>query len=60
VSGGKEDPARVEALERVLRVAGTIPGAPDVVEIDGGRLFFPDEGATDFSTALRRHWDSHP
>jgi pimeloyl-ACP methyl ester carboxylesterase len=38
----------------------TIPGATDVVEIDGGRLFFPDERATEFTAALRRHWDSHP
>jgi pimeloyl-ACP methyl ester carboxylesterase len=38
----------------------TIPGATDVVEIDGGRLFFPDERATDLTAALRRHWDAHP
>jgi pimeloyl-ACP methyl ester carboxylesterase len=38
----------------------TIPGATEVVEIDGGRLFFPDERATKFTAALRRHWDSHP
>ena len=38
----------------------TIPGASDVVEIDGARLFFPDERATEFTAALRRHWDTHP
>jgi pimeloyl-ACP methyl ester carboxylesterase len=38
----------------------TIPGATDVVEIDGGRLFFPDERATELTAALRRHWDAHP
>ncbi len=38
----------------------TIPGATDVVEIDGARLFFPDERATELTTALRRHWDGHP
>ena len=38
----------------------TIPGATEVVEIDGGRLFFPDERATEFTAALRRHWDAHP
>jgi pimeloyl-ACP methyl ester carboxylesterase len=38
----------------------TIPGATDVVEFDGARLFFPDERATEFTTALRRHWDAHP
>ena len=38
----------------------TIPGAREVVEIDGGRLFFPDERATELTAALRRHWDAHP
>jgi pimeloyl-ACP methyl ester carboxylesterase len=38
----------------------TIPGATDVIEIDGGRLFFPDERAAELTAALRRHWDSHP
>ena len=38
----------------------TIPGASEVVEIDGGRLFFPDERATEFTAVLRRHWDNHP
>ena len=38
----------------------TIPGADKVVEIDGGRIFFPDERAGELTAALRRHWDSHP
>jgi pimeloyl-ACP methyl ester carboxylesterase len=38
----------------------TIPGATDVIEIDGARLFFPDERAAELTAALRRHWDSHP
>ena len=38
----------------------TIPGATGVVEIDGARLFFPDERATELTAALRRHWDNHP
>ena len=38
----------------------TIPGATDVIEIDGGRLFFPYGRATEFTGALRRHWDNHP
>jgi pimeloyl-ACP methyl ester carboxylesterase len=38
----------------------TIAGATEVVEIDGGRLFFPDERATELTAALRRHWDAHP
>jgi pimeloyl-ACP methyl ester carboxylesterase len=37
----------------------TIPGATEVVEIDGGRLFFPDERAGELTAALRRHWDAH-
>ena len=38
----------------------TIPGATEVVEIAGARLFFPDERAAEFTAALRRHWDAHP
>jgi pimeloyl-ACP methyl ester carboxylesterase len=38
----------------------TIPGATEVVEIDHGRLFFPDERAAELTAALRRHWDAHP
>ena len=38
----------------------TIPGATEVVEIDKGRLFFPDERAAELTAALRRHWDAHP
>ena len=38
----------------------TIPGATEVVEIDGGRLFFPDERAAELTAALRRHWEAHP
>jgi pimeloyl-ACP methyl ester carboxylesterase len=38
----------------------TIPGATEVVEIDQGRLFFPDERAAELTAALRRHWAAHP
>jgi pimeloyl-ACP methyl ester carboxylesterase len=38
----------------------TIPGATEVVELDGARLFFPDERAAELTAALRRHWDAHP
>jgi len=38
----------------------TIPGASEVVEIDGGRLFFPDERAGELTAALRCHWDANP
>jgi len=34
----------------------TIPGASRVVEIHGGKLFFPDERAREFAATLRRHW----
>jgi pimeloyl-ACP methyl ester carboxylesterase len=37
----------------------TIPGATEVVELDGARLFFPDERAAELTAALRRHWDAH-
>jgi pimeloyl-ACP methyl ester carboxylesterase len=38
----------------------TIPGATDVIEIGGARLFFPDERAGELTAALRRHWDVRP
>lgn len=38
----------------------TIPGATEVVELSGARIFFPDERATELTAALRRHWDAHP
>jgi pimeloyl-ACP methyl ester carboxylesterase len=34
----------------------TIPGVTDVVEIDGAKLFFPDERAAELVPHLRRHW----
>lgn len=36
-----------------------IPGAHDVVEIPGGRLFFPDERARELVDALEAHWERH-
>jgi pimeloyl-ACP methyl ester carboxylesterase len=38
----------------------TIPGATGVTEIEGGRLFFPDERAGELVAALRQHWAAHP
>ena len=38
----------------------TIPGATEVVELSGARIFFPDERATELTAALRRHWAAHP
>jgi pimeloyl-ACP methyl ester carboxylesterase len=34
----------------------TIPGVTEVVEIEGARLFFPDERAAELTPLLRRHW----
>lgn len=33
-----------------------IPGATEVVEVEGGKLFFPFERAPELVTHLRRHW----
>jgi pimeloyl-ACP methyl ester carboxylesterase len=33
-----------------------IPGASEVIEIDGGRLFFPEERPADLIDALQKHW----
>jgi hypothetical protein len=35
-----------------------IPGATRVVEIEGGRLFFPDERSDELVTSLRQHWSA--
>lgn len=34
----------------------TVPGARDVVEIAGGKLFFPHERAAELAPHIRRHW----
>ncbi|TMR23088.1 alpha/beta hydrolase [Nonomuraea turkmeniaca] len=34
----------------------TIPGVREIVEIEGGRLFFPDERAAELVPHLRRFW----
>jgi len=36
----------------------TIPGVTEVVELDGAKLFFPDERAAELVPLLRRHWSS--
>ena len=36
-----------------------IPGADHVVEIPGGRLFYPDERAPELVDALEAHWGRH-
>jgi pimeloyl-ACP methyl ester carboxylesterase len=37
----------------------TIPGVTEVVELEGARLFFPDERADELVFHLRRHWAAH-
>jgi pimeloyl-ACP methyl ester carboxylesterase len=37
----------------------TIPGVTEVMELEGARLFFPDERADEFVSHLRRHWETH-
>jgi hypothetical protein len=60
-SGAASPPRGGSATQlRITWLRDTIPGATDVVEIDGARLFFPGERATELTAALHRHWDSHP
>jgi pimeloyl-ACP methyl ester carboxylesterase len=35
----------------------TIPGARELVLLEGAKLFFPDERPEELAAALRRHWD---
>jgi pimeloyl-ACP methyl ester carboxylesterase len=37
----------------------TIPGVRQVVELEGAKLFFPDERAAEFTPVLRRFWEVH-
>lgn len=37
-----------------------IPSATNILEIPGGRLFFPDERADEFVAALEQHWHDNP
>jgi len=37
----------------------TIPGVTEVAEIDGAKLFFPDERADALAPLIRRHWSSY-
>ena len=38
----------------------TIPGATEVVEIEGGKLFFIDERADELVPHIRKHWAANP
>ena len=43
-------------MEWAYRLRDLIPGAREVVEIDGGKLFFPEERPEELAVQLRRHW----
>jgi len=36
-----------------------IPGVTEVIELQGAKLFFPDERAADLAEHLARHWQAH-
>jgi pimeloyl-ACP methyl ester carboxylesterase len=36
----------------------TIPGARDLVLLEGAKLFFPDERPEELAAAIRKHWDA--
>jgi pimeloyl-ACP methyl ester carboxylesterase len=44
------------ALSEAYRLRDLIPGAREVAEIPGGKLFFPDEHPDELAAHLRRHW----
>jgi pimeloyl-ACP methyl ester carboxylesterase len=47
-------------LELAYWLRDTIPGAVEVVEIEGGKLFWPGERGKDLVPHLRRHWSAAP
>jgi pimeloyl-ACP methyl ester carboxylesterase len=53
---GTGDPFFDLSWARWLR--DTIPGVTEIVEVEGAKLFFPDERAADLVPHLRRHWDA--
>ena len=42
-------------MEWVYRLRDLIPGAR-LVEVDGAKLFFPEERPEELTVQLRRHW----
>jgi pimeloyl-ACP methyl ester carboxylesterase len=53
VWGNADDAFGVEWAQQLRAL---IPGARDVIEVDGAKLFFPDERPGDLVPHLRRHW----
>ncbi|MES9536552.1 alpha/beta fold hydrolase [Actinomadura sp. NPDC000600] len=47
-------------LKWAYRLRNTIPGVTKVVELEGAKLFFPDERAADLAAALIAHWAAQP
>jgi pimeloyl-ACP methyl ester carboxylesterase len=53
---GTGDPFFDLSWARWLR--DTIPGVTEIVEIEGAKLFFPDERGTELAPHLLRHWQA--
>ena len=51
---GTDDP--FFRLRHAERLRDTIAGADEIVQIPGGKLFFPDERAAEFAPPVRRFW----
>ena len=43
-------------VEWAYRLRDLIPGAREVVEVDGGKLFIPEERPDELAVQLRHHW----
>ncbi|HEV7583316.1 MAG TPA: alpha/beta hydrolase [Mycobacterium sp.] len=46
-------------LKWARRLSELIPGTTQVVTLDGARMHFPDERASEFLPSLRQHWVGH-
>jgi pimeloyl-ACP methyl ester carboxylesterase len=44
------------AVKWAYHLRDLIPGAREVIEIDGAKIFFPEERPEDLIPHLRRHW----
>jgi pimeloyl-ACP methyl ester carboxylesterase len=44
------------AVKWAYHLRDLIPGAREVIEVDGAKLFFPEERPDDLTPHLRRHW----